>query len=94
MEVIGIRTASLGDATYILTIGEHAVIIDPQRDIGRFIDVLDERGLTLTHVLEILHHEQFQKMESAWRGLKLVVDRTNFRENVKLELLNISKEEL
>src|SRR4051812_39601747 len=31
----------------------------------------------------ILHNPTFQKLESAWRGLKLVVDRTDFRENVK-----------
>lgn len=43
---------------------------------------------------QILHHEQFQKMESAWRGLKLVVDRTNFRENIKVEMLNVSKDDL
>ncbi len=43
---------------------------------------------------EILHHPTFQQLESAWRGLKLVVDRTNFRENIKLELVNISKEDL
>jgi hypothetical protein len=43
---------------------------------------------------EILHNENFQKLESAWRGLKMVVDRTDFRENVKLELLNVSKEQL
>src|SRR5712691_10369660 len=43
---------------------------------------------------EILHHETFQQTESAWRGLKLLVDRTNFRENVKLELLNVSKQDL
>lgn len=42
----------------------------------------------------ILHHPTFQKLESAWRGLKFVVDRTNFRENVKIELLNVSKENL
>lgn len=42
----------------------------------------------------ILHHPQFQKLESAWRGLKFVVDRTNFRENNKIELLNVSKEDL
>ncbi|GHZ49605.1 hypothetical protein VCSRO8_3251 [Vibrio cholerae] len=30
---------------------------------------------------EILHNSQFQAMESAWRGLKLFVDRTDFREN-------------
>jgi type VI secretion system protein ImpC len=43
---------------------------------------------------EILHNPTFQKLESAWRGLKFVVDRTDFRENVKLELYNCSKEDL
>src|SRR3954463_14112107 len=43
---------------------------------------------------EIIHHPTFQKLESAWRGLKFVVDRTDFRENIKLELLNCSKEDL
>ncbi|MDZ4194808.1 MAG: type VI secretion system contractile sheath large subunit, partial [Pseudomonas sp.] len=43
---------------------------------------------------EILHHEQFQALESSWRGLKLLVDRTNFRENIKLEILNASKQDL
>ncbi|MFO0983702.1 MAG: type VI secretion system contractile sheath large subunit [Planctomycetota bacterium] len=42
----------------------------------------------------ILHHDTFQRLESAWRGLKLVVDRTNFRENIKLELLNCSRDDL
>lgn len=27
----------------------------------------------------ILHHPDFQALESAWRGLKLLVDRTDFR---------------
>ena len=43
---------------------------------------------------EILHHEQFQKLESAWRGLKFAIDRTNFRENVRIDLVNVSKEDL
>ena len=43
---------------------------------------------------EILHHDDFQKIESAWTGSKLLVDRTNFRENTKIELLNCSKDEL
>ena len=42
----------------------------------------------------VIHNEDFQKIESAWRGLKLVVDRTDFRANTKLELLNVSKEDL
>ncbi len=42
----------------------------------------------------ILHHKDFQKLESAWRGLKFMVDRTDFRENIKVEMLNVTKEEL
>lgn len=43
---------------------------------------------------EILHDEAVQQMESAWRGLKLLVDRTDFRENIKVELLHATKDEL
>lgn len=43
---------------------------------------------------EILHHEKFQQLESSWRGLKFVVDRTDFRKNIKIELLNTSKDAL
>lgn len=43
---------------------------------------------------QILHNETFQKLESAWRGVKLVVERTNFRENIKIEMMNCSKEDL
>ena len=42
----------------------------------------------------ILHHEQFQTLESAWTSLKFLVDRTDFRKNEKLELLNVSKGDL
>jgi type VI secretion system protein ImpC len=42
----------------------------------------------------IIHHADYQKLESAWRGLKFTIDRTDFRENVKVELLNCSKEDL
>ena len=43
---------------------------------------------------EILHNEEFQELESAWRSLKFVVDRVDFRENVAVELLNVSKNDL
>lgn len=42
----------------------------------------------------IIHHEEFQKLESAWRGLKFVVDQVDFRENIKVEVLNCSKDDL
>ena len=43
---------------------------------------------------EIIHHDSFQKLESAWRGLKFAVDRVDFRENVRIEVLSVSKEDL
>jgi type VI secretion system protein ImpC len=45
-------------------------------------------------VNEIIHHPAFQKLESSWRGLKYLVDNTEFRENVKVEVLNCSKQAL
>lgn len=42
----------------------------------------------------ILHNPDFQKLESAWRGLKFAVDRIDFRENVRAEVLSVSKEDL
>jgi type VI secretion system protein ImpC len=43
---------------------------------------------------EIMHHASFQEMESSWRSVKFLVDRTDFRQNIKLEMLNASKEDL
>lgn len=47
-----------------------------------------------TQMDEILHDDKFQQLESAWRGLKLFVDRTDFNENNKIEILHVTKEEL
>jgi type VI secretion system protein ImpC len=43
---------------------------------------------------ETLHHPDFQALEAAWKGLQLLVDRTNFRENIKIELLNVARQDL
>ena len=42
----------------------------------------------------VLHNEQFQKIESTWRSLKFIVERTDFRENVRIEIINVTKEDL
>jgi type VI secretion system protein ImpC len=43
---------------------------------------------------EILHHDAFQDLESSWRELKFLLDRTDSRQNVEVEVLNASKETL
>ena len=42
----------------------------------------------------VMHHAVFQATESLWRGVKSLVDKTDFRQNVKIELLDLSKEDL
>jgi type VI secretion system protein ImpC len=67
-------------------------ITPPLESVDEIIACIDQK---LSKQLdEILHHPDFQKLESAWRGLKFLVDRTDFSENIKIELLNISKEDL
>ena len=58
-----------------------AMIAELDRRIGHQVD-------------EILHHEDFQKLESAWRGMKFLVDRTDFRENIRIHMLQVTKDEL
>jgi type VI secretion system protein ImpC len=42
----------------------------------------------------IMHHDDFQDLESSWRELKFLVDRTDFRQNVEIEIINASKDAL
>ena len=77
-----------------------AQLLEPGREVAKvskaaldgMIAEIDKK-LSL-QVDAILHHPEFQKMESTWRSLRLLIDRTNFRENTKVEILNVSKENL
>ncbi len=42
----------------------------------------------------VLHHADFQKLESAWRGLHYLVNNTETDEMLKIRVMNISKAEL
>ena len=77
-----------------------AQLIEPGRKVdkvsnllidGMIAEIDAKMGL---QVDAIMHHPDFQKLESAWRSLKYLVDKTDFRENIKIELLNVSKEDL
>lgn len=42
---------------------------------------------------KIMHHEDFQKLEGAWRGLHHLVNNTETDEQLKIKVMNISKKE-
>lgn len=43
---------------------------------------------------EILHHEDFQKLEASWRGFSYLVMNTKTGSKLKIRLLNVNKNEL
>jgi type VI secretion system protein ImpC len=43
---------------------------------------------------QILHQEEFQKLEGAWRGLHYLVNNTETDETLKIRVMNISKKDL
>ena len=75
-------------------------LLEPQRAVERVTaatvdDMIAELDRKLcAQVDAILHNDDFQRLESAWRSLKFLVDRTNFRENVKIQLMSVSKSKL
>ncbi len=42
----------------------------------------------------VLHHPAFQEVESSWRSLQFLAERCDPKANIKLELLDVSKQEL
>jgi type VI secretion system protein ImpC len=42
----------------------------------------------------VLHHEDFQKLEGAWRGLHHLVNNTETDEMLKIRVMNVSKKDL
>jgi len=64
--------------------------IEPQQ--AEMLDAVD--AATSELMQRILHHADFQAIESAWRGVHFLVSRLETDEQLKLYLLDISKAEL
>ncbi|MDO9600209.1 MAG: type VI secretion system contractile sheath large subunit [Azoarcus sp.] len=65
---------------------------DVVKSIESIIAALDQK-LT-EQVNQIMHHEDFQKLEGAWRGLHYLVNNTETDETLKIRVFNITKAEL
>ena len=59
IEIIAVDTPTLGDRSYLAHDGSAAVVIDPQRDIDRVLDLAGRRGVTITHVFETHLHNDY-----------------------------------
>jgi type VI secretion system protein ImpC len=64
---------------------------DTLASISAIIASLDKK---LTDQINlVMHHEEFQKLEGAWRGLHYLVNNTETDETLKIRVFNISKAE-
>ncbi|MPZ43808.1 MAG: type VI secretion system contractile sheath large subunit [Betaproteobacteria bacterium] len=65
---------------------------DAIKSIEAIIAAIDKK---LTEQINmIIHNEDFQKLEGAWRGLNYLVNNTETDEQLKIRVMNISKAEL
>lgn len=65
-------------------------------DVVKSIEaIIAQLDLKLTEQINlIMHHEDFQKLEGAWRGLSYMVNNTETDEMLKIRFMNISKADL
>ena len=102
-EIVAITKIAPEDDGYSLTkrgITEFiSQIMEPGRKVDKVSNVLiDDMIAEIDNKLSlqldaILHNSDFQKLESAWRSLKYLVDHTDFKENIRMTLLNVSKDD-
>lgn len=60
--------------------------------IDAMLSRLDQK---LTEQLnEVIHHEEFQKLESSWRGLAYTINNSETDASLRVKVMNVSKKEL
>lgn len=65
IRILVIETPALGDRSYVVTDGDIAVVVDPQRDIDRVLALAGREGIRITHVAETHLHNDY--VTGGWR---------------------------
>ena len=65
---------------------------DAIRSITSMVAEIDKK--LSEQVNQIIHHDDFQKLEGSWRGLHYLVNNTETDEQLKIKVYNVSKKDL
>jgi type VI secretion system protein ImpC len=82
----------------VRTLAQHAlekatlIGTDVVESIGALIAEIDKK--LSQQINAIVHHQDFQSLEGAWRGLHYLVNNTETDEMLKIRVMNISKKDL
>lgn len=80
--------------------GLAAVLLNIDRGDGRFDKsriqgVIDQIDTAVNAQLnEVLHHSRFQELESTWRTVDDIIQHTNFKADIMLDIIDVGKDEL
>jgi type VI secretion system protein ImpC len=80
--------------------GLAALLMNIDTSVGRFDKGMAQEVIAGIDVMindqinEIMHDSQFKEMESNWRSLNDLILNTNFRADVMIDILDVSKDEL
>ncbi|MCB1116450.1 MAG: type VI secretion system contractile sheath large subunit [Chlamydiia bacterium] len=81
--------ASLGALLWYVDGGSGSV------DRGKIQELIAQiNEMVNDQINEIIHHPKFQELESTWRDLFGILENTNFRANVMVDILDVSKKEI
>jgi type VI secretion system protein ImpC len=80
-----------GMAALLLNVDKSSKRLD-KGSIQELIARIDQA--VIDQINEIIHHENFKKMESTWRSLNDLILNTNFKADIMIDILDVSKDEL
>ena len=83
---------TLGIDAFLKAVGTQEVERIDKDMLSELISSIDQK--ISEQLDEVMHNETFKQVEAAWRGLRFMVDRTDFRRNIQIEILNVSKKDL
>ncbi len=75
-------------------------VLDGQMTVSPDIEsMVNQRIAQIDHLLslqlsEVMHHPQFQQLESTWRGIRYMIENSETGTNLKIKVLNVKKKEL
>ncbi len=89
---VGYARDILGE--FVKQIMEGAIVVSKDTELMINARIAQIDRLISVQLNEIMHHEDFQKLEASWRGLSFLVDQTETGDRLKIRALNITKNEL
>jgi type VI secretion system protein ImpC len=82
----------VGEFVSQIMAGEMTVSKNTEAMINARISAIDK--LISDQLNEVMHHEDFQKLEASWRGLQYLIDQSETGEQLKIRVMNVNKKDL